>query len=129
MEADGSIHPTSEGTTSEIAGAMCGDCGTVKPDLVRGPGRVNIDSDGVSLRCRVCVRSGNVPSIPANKTAFIRSFNDYELENGNPQYTPEYGGGEPGHFSAFQGEPIGKADEVAPNIDTFIRNPATRQKP
>jgi hypothetical protein len=105
----------------------CGDCGTVRPDLIRSSGKVKIDPDGVSVYCRTCVANDTNPRIDPKDKAWTRTYDEYEQEAQRlgferPRYTPEHGDPPTGHFSAFRGAPEGLAEQTSPEVNAFIRS-------
>ena len=111
---------SNQGETTS-SGSTCGDCGTVKPNLVRSWGALRIDDDGASVYYETCVARGNTP-YDADGKYWINSFN--EFENMASKYGvggPEYSGNpaDPGHFSVFVGgEGSGAVYEI---LNSWIR--------
>jgi hypothetical protein len=103
--------PNGDGLSGLLGGnkaaSTCGACGTVRPDLVRTRGKFDIDDDGASFWCRTCTRNGQ-SGADSNEKHWIWTYDEVEMKalsvNGQPpEYTPQYGNGRAGHFSAFKG--------------------------
>jgi hypothetical protein len=88
---------------SASSGEICGNCGTIRPDLVRNPGALRVDPDGVSVFCRNCVANGKTILDP-NGRYFIWSFDEFaEQAVKYGVSTPTYTAPPSGHFSTWAG--------------------------
>ncbi len=104
-----------------LSGDTCPQCGTVRPDLVRSQGALQIDPDGASVGCATCVDLGQ--SYMESGQGWRIPWSAVEAEaQASGVRGPEWTGPQLDHFGIFRDGPIDRNTPLWKRLNQFIRS-------